>query len=168
MSRKATRSSYWGFFYPPRAVRQARILAWCRVGSLASKFLASEPLSKFGSALVLAWHGSRPIAQNEITRFFIEKKLPPCTHTHILALLFQRKNKGRLPASGKDASHPESHVDADSVRSVSTLGWGEHFNSFSYMATQILPAVPAHSATCTGTSGVFPLHLSAKSAKSAP
>ncbi len=54
------------------------------------------------------------------------------THTHILALLFQRKNKGRLPASGKDASHSESHVDADSVRSVSTLGWGEHFNSFSY------------------------------------
>jgi hypothetical protein len=31
--------------------------------------------------------------------------------THILALLSQRKNKGRLPASGKDASHPESHVD---------------------------------------------------------
>ncbi len=34
-------------------------------------------------------------------------------YTQILALLFQRKNKGRLPASGKDASHPESHVDAD-------------------------------------------------------
>ncbi len=45
-------------------------------------------------------------------------------HTHILALLSQRNNKGRLPASGMDASHPESHVDADSVRSVFTLSWG--------------------------------------------
>jgi hypothetical protein len=65
--------------------------------------------------------------------------------THILALLFQRKNKGRLPASERDASHPESHVDADSVRSVSTLSWGEHFNSFSYFHRGYWAQLSTHS-----------------------
>ena len=41
-------------------------------------------------------------------------------------------NKGRLPASGKGAWHPELHVDANSL-SLSLLSvMGEYFNSFSY------------------------------------
>ena len=68
-------------------------------------------------------------------------------NTHILALLFHRKNKGRLPASGMDASHPESHVDADLVRSVSTLSWGEHFNSFSYFHHGYWAQLSTHSFT---------------------
>jgi hypothetical protein len=51
----------------------------------------------------------------ETTTTFLNRTVFTQTITHTLALLFQRKNKGRLPASGKDASHPESHVDADSV-----------------------------------------------------
>jgi hypothetical protein len=61
--------------------------------------------------------------------------LCPPSPTHILALLSQKENKGRLPASGKDATHPESHMDADSVRSVSTLSLGENISTHSHAST---------------------------------
>ncbi len=76
--------------------------------------------------------GGAPNLADHAPPFDVRISLPLGAGTHILALLSQRKNKGRLPALGMDASHPESHVDADSVRSVSTLSWGKHFNSFSY------------------------------------
>ena len=50
------------------------------------------------------------------------------THTSFIII----DNKGRLPASGKGAWHPELHVDANSL-SLSLLSvMGEYFNSFSY------------------------------------
>jgi hypothetical protein len=56
-----------------------------------------------------------------------------CTHTHT-SFIISKENKGRLPVSGKDASHLESHVDADSVLSVSTLGVGENISTHSHFS----------------------------------
>ncbi len=78
-------------------------------------------------------------------------------HTHILALLSQRKNKGRLPASGKDASHPESHVDADSV----SLGRYSQFG-ITFQLIRILPPWISGSAVY-----VFSLGISNKKSSSA-
>ena len=54
------------------------------------------------------------------------------THTHTHTSFIIIDNKGRLPASGKGAWHPELHVNANSF-SLSLLSiLGEYFNSFSY------------------------------------